>query len=122
MRSLLFIALLASLPPAMAAEADHAVEVVNGMHREVASLAVAPAGSGRWAALDMRDNPLEYGMAITVDISVVGAAHAGDNCLQDLRTVFMDGGVVFARNVDVCAHPIYQLRPHAYYVSIDSRG
>lgn len=119
MRSLLFIVMLASSPPAAAAGSGHAVEIVNGMHSDVASLAVAPAGSERWVELDMHGQPLEYGMAVTVGISAVTTEQVGDHCLHDLRTVFMDGSVVLTHNFDVCTRSIFRLSPRSYYVGID---
>ncbi|SFS11857.1 hypothetical protein SAMN05216570_2577 [Dyella sp. OK004] len=122
MRSLLFVVMLASLQSAAATESGHAVEIINGVRGDVVSFAVAPAGSERWVKLDMRRNPLEYGRAMTVDITDASTEQVSDDCLHDLRTVFMDGRVVLTRDFDICSHPIYRLSPRSYYVSIDPRG
>lgn len=79
-------------------------DVVNASHDSVTALAIAPAGSDAFEAVDI-GKPLRGGVTgMTLDVPPGG-------CRRDLRVDFSDGRRLLYPGVDLCRHRALRLTP-----------
>ena len=94
-------------------------DVVNASHDSVTALAIAPAKSNAFQAIDI-EKPLRGGVTeLTLNVPPGG-------CRRDLRVTFGDGRILLYPGVDVCRHRALRLtarddRKNVSRVSSDSK-
>ena len=77
-------------------------DVVNASHDSVMALAIAPAGSDAFQAVDI-GKPLRGGVTgITLDVPPGG-------CRRDLRVTFRNGRMLLYPGLDLCRHRALRL-------------
>lgn len=101
MRRAFLSALLLAAASAPAAATTHYLDLVNTAPDSIVAFSVAPAGSNRFRALPLGDQPLRGGGESAT------FAVRGQDCLVDLRAEFRGGRVLIQRNFNVCKYRSY---------------